>query len=108
MTEMCIRDRDTYEVTSLVEGEIIACYFEEGDQVEKDQVLYVIDSSSTDSNLSTAQTNLTRAQENLQSAQEDYNEAVTELSGNTYKSTSAGYIQTLSLIHISPAFSPVR
>lgn len=92
-----LEPKDTYEVTSLVEGEIIACYFEEGDQVEKDQVLYVIDSSSTDSNLSTAQTNLTRAQENLQSAQEDYNEAVTELSGNTYKSTSAGYIQTLHI-----------
>ena len=26
-----LEPKDTYEVTSLVEGEIIACYFEEGD-----------------------------------------------------------------------------
>ena len=90
-----LEPKDTYEVTSLVEGEIIACYFEEGDQVEKDQVLYVIDSSSTESSLSSAETSLTRAQESLQSAQKDYNEAASELAGNTYKSTGAGYIRTL-------------
>ena len=63
--------------------------------MEKDQVLYVIDSSSTESSLSSAETSLTRAQESLQSAQKDYNEAASELAGNTYKSTGAGYIRTL-------------
>ena len=29
-----LQPKDTYEVTSLVEGEIIACYFEAGDQVK--------------------------------------------------------------------------
>lgn len=40
--------KDTYEVTSLVEGEVIEANFEEGDVVEKGQVLYRIDASSMD------------------------------------------------------------
>lgn len=44
--------KDTYEVTSLVEGEVIEANFEEGDVVEKGQVLYRIDASSMDSDMS--------------------------------------------------------
>ena len=40
--------KDTYSITSMVEGEVVAAAFEEGDQVQKDQVLYEIDSSSID------------------------------------------------------------
>lgn len=87
--------KDTYEVTSLVEGEVLEALFEEGDVVEKGQVLYVIDASSMDSDLSSAQTSLLRAQEKETAAQKDYNKALSELSGNTYKSTSAGYIKKL-------------
>lgn len=87
--------KDTYEITSLVEGEILEAPFEEGDVVEEGQVLYRIDSSSMDRDMTSAQTSLTRAQENLQSAQEDYSEAAAKYSGNTYKSTESGYIRTL-------------
>ena len=45
---------ETYSITSLVEGEIISANFEEGDQVEKDQVLYEIDHSSMESELTSA------------------------------------------------------
>ena len=86
--------KDTYEVTSLVEGEVLEALFEEGDVVEKDQVLYRIDASSMDSDLSSAETSLLRARESQQSAQEDYNEAGT-LSGNTYKASVSGYVKTL-------------
>ena len=88
----------TYSVTSLVEGEIISANFEEGDQVEKDQVLYEIDHSSMESELTSATNRLTRAQEDLTDAQEDYQEALNDYSGNTYKATESGYINTL---HIS-------
>lgn len=87
--------KDTYEVTSLVEGEVLEALFEEGDVVEKDQVLYRIDASSMDSELSSAETSLLRAQEKEQSAREDYNEAASRLSGNTYQSTATGYIKEL-------------
>lgn len=43
--------KDTYSITSMVEGEVVAAAFEEGDQVQKDQVLYEIDSSSMTTSL---------------------------------------------------------
>ncbi len=38
-----------------MEGEVLEALFEEGDVVEKDQVLYRIDASSMDSDLSSAE-----------------------------------------------------
>lgn len=87
--------KDTYEVTSLVEGEVIEANFEEGDVVEKGQVLYRIDASSMDSDLSSAQTSLQRAKESAQTAQSAYAEETARIAGNTYRSTVSGYIKTL-------------
>lgn len=87
--------KDTYEVTSLVEGEVVEANFEEGDVVEKGQVLYRIDASSMDSDLSSAQTSLVRAKESAATAQSDYAEETARIAGNTYRSTAAGYIKTL-------------
>ena len=75
--------KDTYTITSLVEGEVIAADFEEGDQVTEGQVLYEIDPSSIDSELESANNSLERAQKSYAEAQEDYNEAASEWSGNT-------------------------
>lgn len=90
-----ISPKDTYNITSLVSGEVISAEFEEGDQVEEGQVLYVIDASSMESELSSAQSSLERAQETYDLAVEDYNNAVSDYSGNTYKSTESGYIRNL-------------
>ena len=87
--------KDTYEVTSLVEGEVIEANFEEGDVVEKGQVLYRIDASSMDSDMSSAQTSLQRAKESVQTAQSGYAEETARIAGNTYRSTASGYIKTL-------------
>lgn len=87
--------KDTYEVTSLVEGEVIEANFEEGDVVEKGQVLYRIDASSMDSDMSSAETSLQRAKESAQTAQSDYTEETARIAGNTYRSTASGYIKTL-------------
>ena len=87
--------KDTYEITSLVEGEIISADFEEGDQVEQGQVLYVIDSSSMETQLTSANNSLTRAQKSYQDAVDDYNEIQAKLSGNTYKATKTGYISEM-------------
>lgn len=46
------RRPNSYSVTSLVDGTILADYFEEGDQVNEDTVLYDIDSSDMASSLS--------------------------------------------------------
>ncbi|PJJ27991.1 HlyD family efflux transporter periplasmic adaptor subunit [Lacrimispora celerecrescens] len=92
-----ISPQNTYDITSLVEGEVIAADFEEGDEVEKGQILYQIDTSSMESEMTSVNNNLSRAQENYQTALDDYNSALGDYSGNTYKSTESGYIKSLSI-----------
>lgn len=92
-----ISPKDTYSITSLVEGEVIAADFEEGDQVEKGQILYQIDVSSMESQLKSANNSLTRAQNTYQDAVRDYEEALSDYSGNTYKATRTGFIKTLNI-----------
>ena len=87
--------KDSYNITSLVEGEVLTADFEEGDQVTEGQILYQIDSSSMESQLSSASNNLERAKEDYNDALADYNEAQSLFSGNTYKSTRSGYIKNL-------------
>ena len=87
--------KDTYNITSLVSGDVITADFEEGDQVTEGQVLYVIDASSVETELNTAQNSVERAQTSYDLAVEDYNQAVADYSGNTYTSTEAGFIKTL-------------
>ena len=52
---------DSYTVTTLVSGEVFSDTFEEGDIVEKDQLLYTIDSSDVSTTETQAQTNYTQA-----------------------------------------------
>ncbi len=61
---------DSYTVTSLVSGEILAADFEEGDTVHKDDVLYTIDSSDVTTGLERARNTLSQAQRAYQQAQE--------------------------------------
>ena len=92
-----ISPKDTYSITSLAEGEVVLADFEEGDQVEKDQVLYQIDVSSMESEVRSANNTLERANSSYQRALEDYNDAVSKYSGNTYKSTRSGFISELKI-----------
>lgn len=92
-----ISPKDTYTITSLVEGTVLTADFEEGDQVTKGQVLYQIDASSVESELKSSENSLERANKNYQQALEDYQEAVSDYSGNTYKSTRTGFIKKLNI-----------
>ncbi len=92
-----ISAKDTYEITSLVEGEVVEANFEEGDQVTEGQVLYQIDASSVESDLKSSENSLARANKSYQQALEEYQEAVSDYSGNTYKSTRTGFIKKLNI-----------
>ncbi len=70
-----IEPLNTYEVTTLVQGTIISANFEEGDQVEKGQVLYQISTDDVDSEIETAQTKVERAEKTLSKANDSYSEA---------------------------------
>lgn len=56
-----LQPADSYTVTTLVSGEVLSDTFEEGDIVEKDQLLYTIDSSDVSTTETQAQTNYTQA-----------------------------------------------
>lgn len=89
--------KDTYSITSLVEGEVVLADFEEGDQVEKGQVLYRIDATSMESEIQSANNSLSRAQNTYQDAVQDYQEIQAELSENIYKATKSGYVKEVHL-----------
>lgn len=57
-----LQPADSYTVTTLVSGEVLSDTFEEGDLVEKDQLLYTIDSSDVSSTESQAQTSYSQAE----------------------------------------------
>ncbi|HHV11044.1 MAG TPA: HlyD family efflux transporter periplasmic adaptor subunit [Clostridiales bacterium] len=96
----------SYDVTTLVSGEIIAADFEEGDIVQEGQVLYQIATDNLDSDIGNAETTVSRAkkeytkaeksyQEALDKygeAQEDYKKAVAEYSDVNVLSTDTGIV----------------
>ena len=59
---------NSYTVTTLVSGEVLSDTFEEGDIVEKDQLLYTIDSSDVSTTESQAQTSYSQAQTSYEQA----------------------------------------
>ena len=66
-----VEANDQYDITSLVKGEIIADYFQEGDIVEKDALLYKIDTKDMENSISKSQISLDNATNNYNSALED-------------------------------------
>lgn len=56
-----LQPADSYTVTTLVSGEVLSDAFEEGDIVEKDQLLYTIDPSDVSTTQSNAQTAYSQA-----------------------------------------------
>ena len=56
-----LQPADSYTVTTLVSGEILSDTFEEGDVVEKDALLYVLDSSDASTSQSQAQRSYNQA-----------------------------------------------
>lgn len=76
---------DTYEITSLVTGEILTDTFNEGDIVNKDDVLYTIESTTAQNSVQTAKNSITKAQNS-------YNEAADSASNLTVKSNYSGKV----------------
>ena len=80
-----------YSVTPLVSGEILSANFEEGDIVEKDQILYEIDSSDTANSIKSSDLSIQRAENTS-------NEAYEAIEDLTVKSTLSG---TVSEVYVS-------
>lgn len=83
---------DKYTVSTLLKGDVLSDSFEEGDMVEKDQVLYEMDSSEM-------KTNIERAELSASSAQRNYQSAVKDLDNLNVK-TKVGGIVTEVLVEV--------
>lgn len=92
-----ITPKDTYNITALVSGDIVAADFEVGDTVSKDQILYQIDKSSIESDINASNNSLNKANSGYSSASKDYEKAKADFGGNLYRSTRSGYIKELSI-----------
>lgn len=68
-----IKPNDDYRATTLLRGEIMSAPFEEGDLVEKDQVLFTLDPTDAENNIRSAESGVERARLNLEQAQLSYN-----------------------------------
>ena len=79
---------DAYTVTSLVSGEVLTADFEEGDVVEKDTLLYSIDSSDSANSIE-------RTQLTLDQAQRNYERTLETMEDLNVKSIDAGTVTEL-------------
>ncbi|MDF2869458.1 MAG: family efflux transporter, subunit [Anaerocolumna sp.] len=88
-----IQPLNTYDVKTLVEGEVISADFEEGDEVKEGQVLYQITTDTLDKKIETAKTSVTRAEKNYEKAVENYEKAKAsyEEAQSDYKEAAAKY-----------------
>ena len=92
-----LEPKDTYTITSQVSGEVLQADFEEGDEVEKGDVLYVIDQSDISNNVDQTQRNLESAKESYEQAKIEYDEAISDLGGGTVKAAQSGYVRNITL-----------
>ena len=92
-----ISPKNSYKITSMVDGTIISADFQEGDVVEEGQVLYQIDSSSINSKLSSANSSLERSENSYSRAVSNYDKASSDFSGNTVKSKYTGHIKSINI-----------
>ncbi len=82
-----LQPADSYTVTAKVRGDIIEAHFEEGDEVQKDDVLYVIDSDDMDSTIRQREMSLEKAKKSLDDLKEKRTELVakSDLTGTVTK-----------------------
>lgn len=85
-----LKAADSYSVMTLVEGEVLKANFQEGDIVNKDDILYVLDSSDAESSLEQAGISLSQSQRN-------YNKAVDNLEDLNIKSNDDGIVYSVEV-----------
>lgn len=85
-----LRPADSYTVSSLMDGTVTEDTFEEGDKVEKDQVLYRLDSTSSSLSVESAQNS-------LESANEHYNRAVSNQQKLSIKAPVSGAVVAINV-----------
>ncbi|MGE4549189.1 MAG: HlyD family efflux transporter periplasmic adaptor subunit, partial [Intestinibacillus sp.] len=79
-----------YNVTTLAKGEVLTCTFEEGDTVEKGQLLYTIDSTDVEESIE-------KSRLSLQQSQLSYQQQLESLADLSVKAKKGGVITDVSV-----------
>lgn len=88
-----LKPKDSYTITSLVEGNVTNVLFQMGDKVVKDQLLITIDSSTAYRNIVNASSSVLQAQDNYDQAKYEYEKLIKDYSNRTYKAPYAGSLR---------------
>ena len=93
---------NTYEVTTLVDGEVVSADFEEGDQVEEGDTLYQVTTESLDTKVKSAKKSVEKAERdykkainNKKKAKKDYSDAVEDSDELAVKADTNGIVSEL-------------
>lgn len=85
-----IQPNDQYTVTSIVSGDVLATYFEEGDVLQKDAIMYEIDSSDISKSIESSQLSVEKANMSLSTT----NDSIADM---TIRSPYSGTISNLTV-----------
>ena len=88
-----LKPKDSYTITSLVEGNVTNVLFQMGDKVVKDQLLITIDSSTAYRNIVNASSSVLQAKDNYDQAKYEYEKLIKDYSNRTYKAPYAGSLR---------------
>ena len=91
-----VKPNDTYRATALVKGEVLSAPFEEGQEIHKDDTLFVIDASDVE-------TAIQQAQLSVQSAQLNYDSLVRTRNDNTQdRQVKANASGVVTKVYVDP------
>ena len=89
-----LKPKDSYTITSLVEGNVTNVYFNLGDKVIKDQLLLTIDSSTAYREIMNASSSVVQAKDTYKQAKYEYEKLMSDYEGRTYKAPHDGALRT--------------
>lgn len=92
-----LKPKDSYTITSLVEGNVTNVYFNMGDKVVKDQLLITIDSSTAYREIANASSSVVQAKDTYNQAKYEYEKLLADYDGRTYKAPHDGALRTFTV-----------
>lgn len=92
-----LKPKDSYTITSLVEGNVTSVYFNLGDKVIKDQLLLTIDSSTAYREIMNASSSVVQAKDTYKQAKYEYEKLLSDYEGRTYKAPHDGALRTFTI-----------
>lgn len=92
-----LKPKDSYTITSLVEGNVTNVYFNLGDKVIKDQLLITLDSSTAYREIQNASSSVAQAKDTYNQAKYEYDKLLSDYEGRTYKAPSDGALRTFTV-----------